>query len=178
MSQSKLMVAEFNSATHLLKGAKETTRAGYTNFETYSPFPIHGMDKAMNLGQSHLGWLALIGGLLGCATGVLLQEWAAQVAYPLVISGKPLGSHAAFVPVIFELTILLTGFFTVFGMFALNKLPQLYNIIFNHSTFYTASSHGFFLSIDANDTQFNEETTKKHLQQIGGSNIEIVKDEE
>ena len=174
----QLIVAEFSNASQLLSAAKKTAAAGYTKFETYSPFPIHGMDKAMNIGHSHLAWLSLIGGLTGCTVGIVLQEWAAQVAYPLVISGKPLGSHAAFVPVTFELTILLTGFCTVFGMFALNKLPQFYNIVFNHSTFYKASCDGFFLSIDSRDPQFNEDACENKLRELGGTNIEIVKDED
>ena len=175
---TKMIMGEFKSATQLLNAAKKTSEEGYTLFETYSPFPIHGMDKAMKLGQSKLGWLALIGGLGGCIIGLGIQEWAAQIAYPLVISGKPLGSHAAFVPVTFELTILLTGFFTVFGMFALNKLPTFYNIVFNHSQFHKANCDSFFLSIDAKDPRYNSLATTQFLNSLNSINIEELEDEE
>ena len=176
MNHNEGIVAEFKTTADILNAAKKTYAAGYTNFETYSPFPIHGMDDAMGLPQSQMGWFAIIGGLLGCSGGIALQVWTSAYAYPLITSGKEFASLPAFVPVIFELSILLTSFFTVFGMFALNKLPQWYNVIFNHSTFYKVTDDGFFLSIEGTDPQYNEEKICDFLKHIGGTDIEVVRD--
>ena len=178
MNHNEGIVAEFSTTRDIINAAKETRSAGYTKFETFSPFPIHGMDDAMGLTQSKIGWLSITGGLLGCTTGIVLQVWTSAYAYPLIISGKEFASLPAFVPVVFELSILLTAFFTVFGMFAINKLPQWHNTIFNHSTFHKVTDDGFFLSIEGNDPKYNENTIKEFLKKIGGINIELVKDEQ
>ena len=172
----KGIVAEYDSPAALLHAAKELKKAGYTHYETYSPFPIHGMDGAMGLKESKIGWIAVVGGAIGAIGGMSLQGWASAIEYPLTISGKKFFSFQAFIPVTFELMILFTAFFTVFGMIAINKLPMLYHSIFNHSTFAIASSHGFFISIEGNDQQFNEKETVALLEKIGGTNIEYVEE--
>jgi len=171
------VMAEFDSAAKLLQAADKAKKAGYTRFETYSPFPIHGMDHAMGLSDSKMGWIALSGGLIGCATGTILQCWVAAVAYPLNISGKPMLSIPAFIPIIFEMTILFAAFAVVFGMFAVNGLPRLYHAIFNHSKFHTASSHGFFLSVDSKEPKFDSEKVTAFLEKLGGLHIEVVKED-
>eukprot|EP01043_Picozoa_sp_COSAG02_P082877 COSAG02_NODE_21010_length_806_cov_1.360679_1_plen_126_part_10 len=113
------VLAEFANPTELLLAAEKTKAAGYKHFETFSPFPIHGMDDAMGLKPSILGWIVFCGGTIGLSAGMGLQTWAQVVAYPYIISGKPLFSYPAFVPVAFELLVLFAAFATVFGMFAL-----------------------------------------------------------
>ncbi len=176
MRYNEAIVAEFDSAATLVTAAKKVREAGYVKFETYSPFPIHGMDAAMGLGQSKLGWLAIVGGLLGCSGGLYLQIWTQSKAYPLIISGKEFASLPAFLPVTFELSILFTAFFTVFGMFALNGLPQWYNAIFNHSTFHKVTDDKFFLGIEGDDPNYNESKIKSLLEKLGGKEIEVVKE--
>jgi hypothetical protein len=170
------ILAEFKDPGALLKAASDTLKAGYKSFETYSPFPIHGMDDAMGLGASKLPWIVLCCGALGASGGFALQTWVATSAYRLTISGKPFFSYQAFVPVTFELMVLLSAFGAVFGMFALNKLPQLYSALFKSQNFSKATSHGFFLEIQAQDPKFNEATTAEFLKSIGGIQIEVIKD--
>ena len=176
MKYNEGIVAEFDSAAALVNAAKKVREAGFTKFETYSPFPIHGMDDAMGLSQSKLGWLSITGGLLGCSGGLFLQIWTQSEAYPLIISGKEFSSLPAFLPVTFELSILLTAFFTVFGMFAMNGLPQWYNTIFNHKTFHKVTDDKFFVGIEGNDPNYNETKITKLLEKLGGKEIEVVKD--
>ena len=170
--KNSLMVAEFDNPRELLHAAKSVRDAGYLKFETYSPFPIHGMDKAMRLKDSKLGWVVIVGALIGAIGGFSLQAWASTTAYRFVISGKPFLSAEAYVPVTFESMILFTGFTTFFGLFAMSKLPQFYHLIFKHKTFYKASSDGFFLSVDGDDVQFSEGSTMEFLSKLGGKNIE------
>ncbi|BBM89946.1 hypothetical protein COTS27_01664 [Spirochaetota bacterium] len=170
------MVAEFDNPHHLLEGAKAFSKAGYEKFETHSPFPIHGMDKAMGLKDSKLGWVVIISALLGGAGIFVLQAWAAVIAYPFIISGKPYLSTEAYIPATFEMIILSAGFAAVFGMFMLNKLPKFYHPLFKSKHFYKASSHGFFLSVEKEDTQFEPTKTRNFFTGLGAKNIEIIED--
>ena len=176
MNYNEGIVAEFDSATALLSAAKKIKSSGYTKFETYSPFPIHGMDDAMGLSQSKLGWLAITGGLIGCSGGLALQIWTQAYEYPIIISGKEYASLPAFLPVTFELSILVTAFFTVFGMFALNGLPRWYNAIFNHKTFHKVTDDKFFVSIEADDPKYDINKVSNLLEKLGGKEIELVKE--
>ena len=167
-------VAEFESPAALMKAAEALNKEGYTKFDAHSPFPIHGMDAAMGLGQSKLGWIVLGGGLTGLTLGILLQWWTSAVDYKMIISNKPLFSFQAFVPVTFELMILFSAFATVFGMFALNKLPMLYHAVFKASNFHKVTSDGFFISVEVADEKYNAKTTKALLESLGGKGIEDV----
>ena len=117
-------LAEFDSPKSLMHAAEAVRDAGYKKFDVYSPFPIHGMDDAMGLRPSIMGWLVLGGGITGLLAGFGIQTWVSIFGYKLIISGKPFFSYQAFIPVTFELMVLLSAFGAVFGMFILNKLPE------------------------------------------------------
>lgn len=168
------IIALFDTPKELYKAAETVRDAGFKQFDTYTPFPVHGMEKAQGLKDSPLGWIVLGGGATGLLTGILLQGWVAVKAYPLVISGKPLFSYQAFVPVTFELMVLFSAFAAVFGMFALNKLPRWNNPFFNYSFAEAVSSDKFAIGIDAADPLFDEEKVKKMLQELGGKHMEVI----
>ena len=109
------ILAEFKSPLSLLKAAKQVNLAGYTKYDTYTPFPIHGMDDAMGLRPTIMGWLVLGGGITGLTVGFGIQTWVSIYGYKLIISGKPFFSYPAFVPVTFEIMVLFSAFATVFG---------------------------------------------------------------
>lgn len=176
MSNNYLLMAKFNSPKEIINVAKEIKKTNIEKFETYTPFPIHGMDSAMGLKDSKLAWLSLIGGLTGLTIGTTLQIWTSAVDYPIVVSGKEFISLPAFLPVSFELTILLTAFATVFGMFAINKLPQLYSTEFNHSSFNEVTDDKFFVSIDSTDKNFDKDLLIKIINDNNGEEIEEVYD--
>ena len=168
------MVAEYKNPGELMHAAEKARDAGFSKFDCHSPFPIHGMDKAMGLGQSKLGWIVLGGGLTGLATGMGLQGWASTYGYPLVISGRELFSYQAFVPIAFELTILFSAFAAVFGMFALNKLPMFFHYLFYADRFKKVTDDGFFMSIDATDLKYNREHTRQFLESTHPQAIEEI----
>jgi molybdopterin-containing oxidoreductase family membrane subunit len=141
--------------------------------DRHSPFPIHGMDDAMGLKRSPLGWivglLALGGGL-----GLLgLQWWSSSIAYPLVISGKPLFSFQAYVPVTFAGAVICAAFAATFGMLMLNQLPRLHHPVF-HSDKFDATNDGFFISIEAGDPKFDPDKTADFLKSIGVTDLEVL----
>ncbi len=172
-----LVLAQFAGPKELIMAAKKTRGAGYKKFDCHSPFPIHGMDQAMGEKQSMLGWIVGSMAFIGLTIGVLLQWWTSAVDYPIVISGKAFFSFQAFVPIAFELTVLLSAFGAVFGMFALNGLPRLHHPIFNSDRFTAASNNGFFLSVERADAKFDPIQTTSFLESIGGEHVETLNEE-
>ena len=170
------LVARFENPAELLEAAQQVQGKGYRKFETWSPFPIHGMDDAMNLPGSRVPWLTLGGGLTGLSIGLLLQWWSGAVAYPLVIGGKPFFAWQFAVPVTFELSILLSAFGTVFGMFALNLLPRPHHPLDSVPMFRRVTDDAFFLTIEVSDPAFDMEESKAYLASIGGKDITVVED--
>ena len=170
------ILAEFSDPGALYHAAEKVRDAGYRHFDVHSPFPIHGMDKAMGLGNSKVGWITLGGGLTGLATGILLQWWTGAVDYPLNISGKPFFAFEPSIPVIFELTILFSALGAVAGMFALNGLPRPYNPLFYSKKFQSVTDDAFFLHIAASDKNFEIDSTTEFLEGIGATYIEQIVD--
>jgi hypothetical protein len=173
-----LLLAEFNSAGEVLHAAEKLRDAGYTQYDSHSPFPIHGMDAAMGLKDSKLGLIVFPVGLTGTTLAWLMMWWMNGVDYTLVIGGKPPYSLPSQVPIMFELTILLSAFATVFGMFGLNRLPRHHHPLFNSERFKTFSDDKFFISVESSDPKWHLEKTKKLLESCHPANIELVYDDD
>src|SRR6202022_4145797 len=120
------VIAEFSSATTLYEAAEKVRDAGFRFWDVHSPFPIHGMNKAMGLGKSPLGYIIFCGGFLGFTTAVLLEYIPSSFLFPLIVHGKPVNFFTVppFFPIMFELTVLISAFTAFFGVFIL---------IMNHS---------------------------------------------
>jgi hypothetical protein len=170
------ILAEFQNPATLLHAAEAVNNAGYNKFDTFSPFPIHGIEKAMGLKKSKLGWIVLGFGLVGFIGAIWLMVWVMSSAMPLNISGKPLIDPPIYVPITFELTVLLSSFGAVFGMLFLNGLPKPYNPLFNSENFNKASDDGFFLYIESEDALFSESKTSDFLKEAEAVNLEKIYD--
>lgn len=168
------ILAEFKNPKDLLDAARKVNRAGFKEWDSYSPFPIHGIEKAMGLKKSKVGWIVLAHALVGFFGALALMMWVTGVDYPMNISGKPGWNFPAFVPITFELTVLFSAFGAVFGMFFLNGLPKLYNPLFNVDRFKQATDDGFFISIGVEDRLFDEEKTRKLLEDAKATHIENI----
>jgi hypothetical protein len=169
------MLARFADPAALIRVAAAMRKAGYRRFDAHSPFPIHGMERAMGVRRSPLPWIVLGGGLVGFACGLGLQVWINVFDYPLVTSGKPFLSLPAFIPVTFELTVLFSAFAAIGGMLLLNILPMLYHPLLKSRNFARATSDGFFISVEARDPLFDAERTREFLESLGGKNVELLK---
>jgi len=159
------LMVEFATTDDLLAGSCKTRDAGFKKIDAFTPAPVHGLTEA--IGYKGKGWIArtvFLGGLLGAMLGFFFQSWASAVDYPLNIGGRPLVSWPAFIPITFEMTILLAVFAAVFGMLAWNKLPQPYHPVFNVPRFKLASSSRFFLVVESIDPQFDREGTREFLE--------------
>jgi hypothetical protein len=167
------VMARFGSPGKLLEAAAKIHDAGYKKFDCHSPFPIHGMDDAMGLKRSPLGWICGLLALFGGTGLFALQWWTSTTAYPLVISGKPLFSFQAYVPVTFAGAVICAAFAATLGMLIINQLPRLHHPVFFSDKF-TATDDGFFISIEAKDPRFDQNATTKFLESIGGSDVEVL----
>lgn len=168
------LLAEFGSVDGLIHGVERLRRSGYSAFEAYSPFPVHGLDAAMGTPPTRLPWLVLAMGAAGAMAGLLLVWYTNAVDYPFLISGKPRFSLQANIPVIFETAVLLSAFGAVFGMLILNRLPQLYHPLLKSDRFRRATDDRFFIAIEATDPAFDRERTTDLLRSIGASSVEEV----
>ncbi len=168
------VLARFDSAKAIFHACEKVRDAGYTRWDAHTPFPVHGLDDAMGLRASRLPWIVLVAGLSGAGGGMLMQWWVHTQGYPLVISGKPLFSWQAFVPVTFELGILFGALGAVLGMLAFNQLPMLYHPLIRSKSFESVTDDGFFISIEAWDPKFDAWQTGRFLEEIGATHIELI----
>jgi len=170
--------AEVNTAAALMKAAEKIRDAGFNKWDVHSPFPIHGMDKAMGLGKSWLSAVVFIGGATGTLTAVLLECIPSFSLYRLIVHGKPYSwpTLPAFFPIMFELTVLFSAFTTIFTLLIFNQLPKWYHPVFNWERFARVSDDGFFLVIEARDAKFSETKTRALLEEIGGQHVTLIHD--
>ncbi len=166
------ILAEFDTPGELIEAARRVRDAGYTEFDCFSPFPVHGIDEAIGIKRTILPLLVFAGGFAGTLGGILLQWWCNAYNWPWNISGKPAWSIPANVPIAFETTILLAVFTSFFGMWILNKLPQVWHPFFRLERFGRASDDAFLLGIEAKDAKFDIEATTKLLADAGALEVE------
>jgi hypothetical protein len=168
------LMAEFDDPGGLVDAAKRTYAAGYRKIDTFSPYPIEEAWEAIGQRDRRLSLIVLAGGLIGLLSGIGLQEWVHNVAYPLNIGGKPLNSWPQFIPVTFELTILFAALSGVIGMIVLNGLPMPYHPVFNVPRFERASRDKFFLLVESADPKFDREQTREFLKGLNATEVSDV----
>lgn len=169
-----LYLAEFETADAIVGAAEKVFAAGYEKWDVHTPYPVHGMDKAMGLSDSRLGWIVLTAGLTGLTAAVAMIQWMNGYDYPLIIGGKPADAFASMVPIMFELTVLFSAFGAVLGMFGLNELPRHHHPVFYSDRFENCSRDKFFVSIEAQDKQFDLDKTRAFLEAMQPSHLELV----
>jgi hypothetical protein len=160
------IMAEFENPTELVAAVRRAREEGYRMLDAYTPFPIEELNEAMGLHGSRVPLIVLIGGLIGAIGGYFMQYYLSAVDYPLNIGGRPLHSWPAFIPITFELAVLVAGISAVLGMLALNGLPMPYHPVFNVPRFALASRDRFFLCIEARDPRFDREGTRRFLDRM------------
>jgi hypothetical protein len=171
------VMGEFETPEQLIHAVEKVREAGYRRLDAYAPFPVEGLSEALGLKRNMVPMITLLGGLVGGLGGFSLQYWAAAITYPLNVGGRPLNSWPAFIPVTFELTVLGAALSAVFGMLALNRLPQPHHPVFNVPRFTHASSDRFFLCIEARDPKFDLADAARFLQSLHAHHVSEVSDD-
>ena len=172
------IVAEYTSVDTLLEACRRIRDAGYVKTDAFTPFPVHGIDKALGIKPSILPWIVLGAGLTGTVTALVMQIWMNAIDYPYIISGKPYLSLPAFIPVAFELTVLFASFGAFFGMWALNGLPRFSNPVFTDPRFDRVTDDRFFLYVDSEDDRFDAKGVEKLLGDTETDYIQSVVDDD
>jgi len=169
--------AEFTTPAAITSAAKRVAAAGYRWWDCHTPFPVHGLDTAMGVKPTILPIIVFFGGLTGTMLAIFLQVftnslqvdlWAIVpvIGYQFEVSGKPLISGPAFIPVLFELTVLLSALTTVGAMLLLNGLPMLYHPVLKSPKLARITDDRFFLVIESRDPEFADEKTRAFLESL------------
>jgi hypothetical protein len=170
------LLAEFETAATIKQAAAKVRAAGYQRWDVFTPFPIHGLDAAMGLRSSPVGWFTFIGGVTGFTLGMVMIWFLNGIDYPLAVGGKPLFSPVAAFPVSYELTILLGAIGSLLGMLVMNRLPRWHNPVFNSARFHRATHDRFFILLECGDPKFNEAAARRLLETAGSQCIEMIEE--
>jgi len=169
------LMAEFEDVNALVDAARQTRAEGYEKIDAYTPFPVHELFEVLSLNDRRVPLFVLLAGIAGCAAGFGLCYWVSVIAYPMNIGGRPFNSWPSFIPVTFEVTILLASITAVLTVVLLNGLPLPYHPVFNVRSFAErASQDGLFLAIEADDPKFDVERTRSFLKQLGAREVNEI----
>ena len=168
------IIAEFDTPADIMHAAEKIRDAGFKHWDVFTPFPVHGMDQAMGLKNSKVGWFSFIGGCTGYTTGMLMIWFMNAFDYRIMIGGKPMFSPYSAFPPSYELTILFGAFGSLLGMLFLNRLPRLHHPLLKHKRFAKATHDKFFVVIETEDPKYSEIETRKLLEATGSKHIEMV----
>lgn len=171
------IMAEYQTPGAVFAAAEKFRDAGYTDWDVFTPFPIHGMEEAMGVKRTVLPLIIACVGLTGASLGLLMQWWMNGIDYQMVTQGKPYASWQAFVPVTFELGILSAAFTAIIGMLAMNGLPRHHHPLMKKERFLNATQDTFVICVEAKDPKFDPESTRRLLESTGGTNIDLVEDD-
>jgi hypothetical protein len=171
------LLAEYETPSALVAACKKVRDAGYAKWDTFTPFPIHGIEKAMGIRMTGLPWIVLAAALVGLGSAVGLQWWTNAVDYKFISSGKPMWSIPASVPVYFELTVLFSAFAALFGMLILNNLPQPSHPLDHLQAFGRVTDDRFFLYIEKGDAKFDLAETQRLLDGTHPVTVDAVNED-
>lgn len=170
-------LAYFDSTPSVYHAAEKVRDAGYSSWDVYAPFPIHGIDEAMGVKRTVLPLImAVLAFGVGTVGAFALQWWVSGVAYPMMKQGKPFAAWEPFVPVGFELSVLTSAFAALIGMLALNGLPRWYHPLFRKDSFLNVSQDAMAICIESTDPKFHPEETRRMLLGLGATSVELVED--
>jgi hypothetical protein len=170
------ILAEFDTAAAISHAAQKVREAGFRRWDVFTPFPVPGMDRAMGLKNSPVGWFAFLGGVLGYFAGNLMIWFMNAYDYAIMVGGKPYFSPFFAFPPSYELTILLGAFGALFGMLFLNRLPRLHHPLLKNRRFKLATHDKFYVVIECADPKYSAEGTRQLLEQAGSTRVELVED--
>jgi hypothetical protein len=157
------LMAEFETAQQILDATRRAREAGYLDMDAYTPYPVEGLAAELGLPRTRVPFVVLVAALVGAGTGFLMQYYTMAVDYPFNVGGRPANSWPVFVPITFEVMVLVAAFAALLGMFFLNGLPRPHHPVFNVPQFDRASQDRFFLCIEAVDPKFDLEGTRRFL---------------
>lgn len=149
----------------MISAAREAKAAGCTKFDAITPFPMHEVDEAIGIKRSYIPWITFIFGTTGCIIGIWSTWWTSAVDWALIIGGKPMMSFPAFIPIVFECTILLAALSSVGALFFICGIPKVDPPVIDPDL----TSHKFALFVPENDTFYDEQKLEKIFKDHGAT---------
>ena len=168
------VIGEFAEPEELVEAGRRIRGMGYTKIDAMTPFPVHGIDEAIGVPYSKIGWIAICGAIAGIVTAQVLIYYVGKINYPLIIGGKPLFDFTYSIPPTFELAILFTAITTFLCTWGLSGLPRLYHPSMNYRSAHRASDDRFLLVVEANDPKFDAQKTAQDMRSVGANDVEVV----
>ena len=153
-----------------VEAARKVREAGFRKFDAISPYPVHGMEEAIGIKRSNIPYVTFGAGLVGLASATWLTWWTSAVNWPINVGGKPFFSLPAFVPIMFELTVLFAALASVSSLLYFCTLPQIDPPVIDPDL----SSHKFAIFIPENDKGYDETKVKKLLSDLGADEVKKV----
>jgi hypothetical protein len=169
------VAALFDTPDAIIKAAETVANAGYTKFDVYTPYAVHGMDEAMKIRDTKIGWVSFLAGLTGTMSALLMIGWMMGVSYKNIIGGKPFFSLPPSIPITFELTVLFSAIATALTLYFLfNKLPAISNPLHDTDFMSHASSDKFGIAIESADRKFDEKEVTALFKNLGSKEVSSV----
>jgi hypothetical protein len=167
-------IGQFDTPEELVEAGRKIRGMGYTKLDAMSPFPVHGIDEAIGVPYSKIGWIVVCAAI----TGILVAQWLVYyvgvISYPLVIGGKPLFDFTFSIPVTFETAVLFSSLVCFLSIWGLSGLPRLYHPTMNYKNAHRATDDKFLLVIEADDPMFSPAKSADHLRGVGAQDVEVV----
>jgi len=168
------VIGEFSEPEELVEAGRTIRGMGYTKIDAMSPFPVHGIDEAIGVPYSKIGWIAVSAAIAGITIAQVLIYYVGAINYPLIIGGKPLFDFTYSIPPTFETAVLFTAITTFLATWGLSGLPRLYHPSMNYRDAHGASDDRFLLVIEANDPKFDAQKTAEDMRRVGANDVEVV----
>jgi Ni/Fe-hydrogenase subunit HybB-like protein len=168
------IAARFKGPGELMAACCSLRDAGYTTIDAYTPYPVHGMVRAIGKKRSPLPWITICGSAFGLSLACFMQFYLMATYYPTIVQGKQFNSWEAFVPIMFELMVLFSAFFTVFGMLGLCGLPRFFHPMDQYNPLGRTMDDGFVLSIESSEVNFDADSVRQVIADLGGTDIALI----
>jgi hypothetical protein len=168
------VMGDFAEPEELVEAGRRIRAMGYTKIDAMTPFPVHGIDEAIGVPYSKIGWIAVCGALAGITTAQVLIYYVGKIDYPLIIGGKPLFDFTYSIPPTFELAVLFTAITTFLCTWGLSGLPRLYHPSMNYRNMHRSSDDRFLLVVEADDPKFDAQNTAQDMRSVGANDVEVV----
>jgi hypothetical protein len=157
----RLLLATFDHEDDLLAATAEVRSRGYRIVDVFTPYAVHGLDRAMGLRSSRLTWVCVVCGMTGALGMLWFEHWIAAISWPIDVGGKPWNALPSDVPAAFEAAVLLAGFGSVFALFGVSRLfpgqparPKIDRV----------TDDRFVLVLDETDAAFDVSTVQRLLE--------------
>jgi len=165
----------FDTPDALMQAIPKVRAAKIGAVEAYTPYPIHGIDEALGLRRSPLGGMVLVMGVIGALTAFGFQYWISAIDYPIVTGGKSPASWEAFIPIMFEVTVLFATFTAGLGMLLLlNKLPFFGHPILSSQSIKGITRDRYALALEAESEAFDSVAAARILGEVGAVTVEVL----